>query len=152
MESFEITISRAANNGKGVGSAPDGRTVFVNGGVPGDRVIAGVTAEHSRFYEAEIRSILRPSAFRIEPDCPELERCGGCCFRQMSYACELSAKQEFVRDAFSRIGGFETVPEPIVPSPQTDAYRNKAEFVFGTDAGGRLCPRRLNRSYPEYVC
>ncbi|MBQ6508785.1 MAG: 23S rRNA (uracil(1939)-C(5))-methyltransferase RlmD [Flexilinea sp.] len=137
-KSFEIGISRAANNGKGVGTAPDGKTVFVTGAVPGDRLLVGVTAERSRLYEAEIREILSPSSFRIPPDCPDLEACGGCCFRQMTYECELAAKQDFVRDAFRRIGGFDVDCEPILPSPSTEAYRNKAEFAVGTDAEGKL--------------
>lgn len=135
---FEVVISRAANNGKCVGTAPDGKTVFVTGAVPGDRLSVEVTAERSRLYEAEIREILSPSPFRIPSDCPELEVCGGCCFRQMTYDCELTAKQDFVRDAFRRIGGFDVNCEPILPSPLTEAYRNKVEFAVGTDADGML--------------
>ena len=56
----------------------------------------------------------------------------------MTYAGELAAKQDFVRDAFRRIGGFDPACEPIIPSPEVDAYRNKAEFAIGTDAEGKL--------------
>lgn len=135
---MEIKIERFANNGKGVGTAPDGKTVFVTGGVPGEIVLADVTAERSRFYEAEIRKILTASPDRIEPDCPEQDCCGGCCFRQMAYSAELKAKAGFVSDAFRRIGGFAVNMEPILPSPLTSAYRNKAEFAVGTDKEGRL--------------
>ena len=65
---MEIEISLMANNGKGVGTAPDGKTAFVSGAVPGDRLLAEVTAEKGRFYEARILSILSPSPDRIEPD------------------------------------------------------------------------------------
>ena len=135
---MEIRISRAANNGKGVGTAPDKKTVFVSGAVPGDRLRVSVTAERNRFYEAEIREILRPSPDRIPSDCPELEVCGGCCFRQMTYEAELAAKQDFVRDAFRRLGRFELNCEAILPSPMTEAYRNKAEFAVGTGTDGKL--------------
>ena len=137
---MEIGISRVANNGKGVGTAPDGKTVFVTGAVPGDRLLVDVTAERSRLYEACINSVLSPSPDRIEPDCPELDRCGGCCFRQMTYAAELDAKTGFVRDAFCRIGGFDVDCEPIIPSPLNEAYRNKVEFAVGTDSEGKLFP------------
>ena len=136
---MELKIERLANNGKGVGKAADGKTVFVSGAVPGDLLRVAVTAERSRFYEAEIRGIIEPSADRIPVDCPEQERCGGCCFRQMRYETELEAKTGFVRDAFRRIGGFDELPiEPILPSPMMEAYRNKAEFAIGTDAEGKL--------------
>ena len=137
---MEIEISRMANNGKGVGTAPDGKTVFVSGAVPGDRLLAEVTAEKGRLYEARILSVLSPSPDRIGSDCPELERCGGCCFRQMRYERELAEKSGFVREAFRRIGGFDVDCEPVIPSPLTEAYRNKAEFAVGTDADGKLFP------------
>lgn len=137
---MEIEISRMANNGKGVGTAPDGKTVFVPGAVPGDRLLAETTAEKGRFYEARILSILSPSPDRIVPDCPDLECCGGCCFRQMRYERELDEKSGFVREAFRRIGGFDVDCEPVIPSPLTEAYRNKAEFAVRTDADGKLSP------------
>ena len=154
---MEIEIERLANNGKGVGKAPDGKTVFVSGAVPGDRLRVTVTAERSRFYEAEILGIIEQSADRIPVDCPELERCGGCCFRQMTYEAELEAKTGFVRDAFRRIGGFDELPiEPIIASPQTEAYRNKAEFAVGTDADGKLFAgfysERTHRVIPVPSC
>ena len=136
---MELKIERLANNGKGVGKAPDGKTVFVSGAVPGDLLRVEISAERPRFYEAEIAAVLEPSADRIPTDCPELERCGGCCFRQMTYEAELEAKAGFVRDAFRHIGGFDELPsEPILPSPLTEAYRNKAEFAVGRDAEGKL--------------
>ena len=136
---MELKIERLANNGKGIGKAPDGKTVFVSGAVPGDLLRVAVSADRSRFYEAEIRGIIEPSADRIPSDCPEQEHCGGCCFRQMTYEAELEAKTGFVRDAFRRIGGFDELPmEPILPSPLTEAYRNKAEFAIGADAEGKL--------------
>ena len=136
---MELKIERLANNGKGIGKAPDGKTVFVSGAVPGDLLRVEVTTERSRFYEAEIHGIIEPSADRIPSDCPEQERCGGCCFRQMTYEAELEAKAGFVRDAFRRIGGFDELPmEPILPSPLTEAYRNKVEFAVGVDAEGKL--------------
>ena len=116
---MEIEISRMANNGKGVGTAPDGKTVFISGAVPGDRLLAEVTAEKGRLYEARILSVLSPSVDRIDPDCPDLERCGGCCFRQMRYERELAEKSGFVREAFRRIGGFDVECEPVIPSPLT---------------------------------
>ena len=137
---MEIGISRMANNGKGVGTAPDGKTVFAAGAVPGDRLLVEVTADKGRLYEARILSILSPSPDRISSDCPELERCGGCCFRQMRYERELVEKSGFVREAFRRIGGFDIECEPVIPSPLTEAYRNKVEFAVGTDEDGKLFP------------
>ena len=48
---MEIEISRMANNGKGVGTAPDGKTVFVPGAVPGDRLLAEVLDQEDWIIE-----------------------------------------------------------------------------------------------------
>ena len=151
MDPFEITIDRLANNGRGIGTAPDGKKTFVNAAVPGDRLEVRAETEKPRFREASIVRVLEPSPDRIASDCPYTEECGGCAFRQMTYAAELEAKADFVRDAFTRIGGFTPDISPIVPSPLTEAYRNKAEFaVDGTAAGFRS--ERSHRVIPIQSC
>ena len=151
MNSFEITIDRLANNGCGIGTAPDGKKTFVTAAVPGDRLEVIPGAEKPRFREASILRVIEPSPARIPADCPYAEECGGCCFRRMRYEAEAEAKAGFVRDAFRRIGGFDLELSPIVPSPLTDAYRNKVEFaVQGKTAG--FYSERTHRVIPIAEC
>lgn len=151
MNSFEITIDRLANNGRGIGTAPDGKKTFVNGAVAGDRLEVMSGTEKPRFREASILRVVEPSRARIAADCPYAEECGGCCFRQMRYEAELAAKAGFVRDAFRRIGGFEIEPSPIVPSPFTAAYRNKVEFAVNGKTAG-FYSERTHRVIPIAEC
>ncbi len=151
MDPFEITIDRLANNGRGIGTAPDGKKTFVNAAVPGDRLEVRAETEKLRFREASILRVIEPSPARIPSDCPYTAECGGCAFRQMTYEAELEAKAGFVRDAFTRIGGFMPDISPIVPSPLTEAYRNKAEFAVDGTAAGFLA-ERSHRVIPIQSC
>ena len=137
-EILTIHIDSFANNGCGVGRY-NGLTVFVRYAVPGDLVITQITQIKSNYVVGKIIRIITKSSERIEPDCPDFYRCGGCSFRNVTYEAELKAKEQFVIDAFRRIGRQTTiVPLPILPSPEIVRYRNKAELLFSYDKGRKI--------------
>ena len=73
---------------------------------------------------------------RIEIDCKYFTKCGGCTYRHMTYEAELAVKEQRVKDALNRIGGFSDLPmKPIVGAKQPDHYRNKAQYPVGYDKG-----------------
>jgi 23S rRNA (uracil1939-C5)-methyltransferase len=56
----------------------------------------------------------------------------GAPWQVLPYERQLEEKESQVREALSRIGGFEDPPvEPIVPAEQRLRYRNKLEYSFG---------------------
>jgi 23S rRNA (uracil1939-C5)-methyltransferase len=131
---FDLRIDGLAFGGNGVARA-DGYVVFVQGGVPGDRVRAVLTKRKKAYGEARAVEILEPSPDRIEPvaDHP------GAPWQVLPYERQLEVKAEQVDDALRRIGkldGYEL--EPIVPAVEQWRYRNKLEFSFGTGAEGEL--------------
>lgn len=108
--------------------------VFVEGAVPGDRVLARVTRRKPQFAEADTVEVLSPSSSRREPRCPVFGECGGCKWQHYDYSGQLAAKQEHVADALrliARTHPFEM--RPIIASPSQWNYRNKMEFSFGED-------------------
>ncbi len=121
--------------GDGVAKAPDGRTLFVRGALPGERVRATVTELHSHFARGRLEDVLRASEDRVSPPCPVFGRCGGCAFQHWDYGAELRHKQDRVVQALRRIGGFDAPPvAPAVPAPDPYGYRAKASFAFGGTA------------------
>ncbi|MEA2403624.1 MAG: rRNA (uracil1939-C5)-methyltransferase, partial [Thermoleophilaceae bacterium] len=113
----------------------DGYVVFVQGGIPGDRVRARVTKSKRGYAEARAEEILEPGPDRIEPRVPH----PGASWQVMPYERQLAEKEEQVRDALTRIGGFEQPPvERIVPAVEQWRYRNKLEYSFGTGDDGEL--------------
>jgi 23S rRNA (uracil1939-C5)-methyltransferase len=131
---LELTVDSLAFGGAGV-ARHDGYVVFVQDGVPGDRLRAEVQTAKRAYAQARAVEILDPSPDRIAPRAQH----PGAPWQVLPYARQLETKQAQVEDALRRIGrldGFEL--EPIVPALEPWRYRNKLEYSFGTDPAGRL--------------
>lgn len=113
----------------------DGYVVFVAGAIPGDRVRARVSKRKRAYAEARVVELLSPGPERVPPraDHP------GAPWQVLPYERQLEVKQAQVDDALRRLGRLESFSvEPIVPAVDTWRYRNKVEYSFGADPGGRL--------------
>jgi 23S rRNA (uracil1939-C5)-methyltransferase len=130
----ELEIDALAYGGAGVARL-DGYVLFVQGAVPGDRVRARVTKRKRAYAEARTVELLDPSPDRIEPRAPH----PGAPWQVLPYERQLAEKESQVREALTRIGGFEEPPvEPIVPAIEPWRYRNKLEYSFGQSGDGEL--------------
>lgn len=130
---LELELHALATGGKAVGRAA-GLVLFVDRGLPGQKVRVRVTARKKRHGEAEILEQLAPGARQIEAPCPHFQDCGGCSWQHLDYAAQLEWKRRLTAEALQRIGGAQGVDVlPTLPSPQQFHYRNKMEFAF---AGG----------------
>lgn len=126
----EIEITDAASEGKSIARYND-KVIFVQNGVPGDKVKLHVFKNKRRFYEAKVVSILSASPYRIQPSCTHFGICGGCKWQNMNYDRQLFYKQKQVKDNFERIGKLEfNEITPIVGCNDQLHYRNKLEFTF----------------------
>jgi 23S rRNA (uracil1939-C5)-methyltransferase len=124
---FEAAIEALAFGGDGVAHAPDGRTLFVPYSAPGDRAQLEITEAHKTYARAKISSLVQAGPGRAEPPCPVFGECGGCQWQHLDYPTQLASKENFVREALRRIGGFAEPPvQPIIPASSPYAYRNKA--------------------------
>jgi 23S rRNA (uracil1939-C5)-methyltransferase len=134
-DELELTIDSLAYGGAGVARTETGYVVFVRGTVPGDRVRARIGKSKQSWAEAELVELLESSPERIEPVAPH----PGAPWQVLPYERQLEEKEFQVREALSRIGGFEDPPiEPIIPAEQRLRYRNKLEYSFGMDESGEL--------------
>lgn len=136
---MRLTIESLAYGGAGVARTPDGLTVFVDGGCPGDTVEAEETERHPRFVRARVTSVLEPSPDRVQPPCPYFGACGGCQWQHVSYPAQCAAKTAAVTDAFRRIGRLDAGAAPVLASPDAYGYRNRVELrVLPTPRGPQL--------------
>ena len=139
-ESVEVAIEEINNLGSGVGHAPDGRVVFVRGALTGERVNATVIKVTSGFYVAKLTEVLAPSPYRLPDDaadCGTGESCGGCIYRHITYEHELELKQNYVKNAFCKVGLSDVTVEPVRSTGVCAGYRNKAQYPVGK-MGGRV--------------
>lgn len=131
---IELTIDGFAAGGTGVGRAPDGRVVFVEYALPGERVLAEVTAESPSYLEARATEVREASPMRVEPPCPYFGICGGCQLQHVDYAAQLTLKTGLVRDQLRRIGHFDDPPvAPAQGMALPWGYRNHMRFTVRRD-------------------
>ncbi len=148
-----LEITALTNEGSGVGryngdgSDGSGMAVFVPLTAVGDVISCKIVKVLKSYAYGRIEKLLAPSADRAENSCPVYGRCGGCCFRHISYEAELRAKEGFVRDAFERIGGLSPEFIPIAASASTEGYRNKLQMPVAKQDGNVRCGFYSERSH-----
>ena len=134
-EPVEITIDNLSHEGRGVGRI-DGKTVFVHGALPGERVRAKIVRKHRRFDEAEVVDVIEPSSDRIEPQCEFFGVCGGCSMQHVNEAFQLRHKQDVLIELLHHQAGIAPVRiAPPIRGPQW-GYRRKARL------GVKLVPKK----------
>src|SRR6266850_1141986 len=96
-DQLELRVDSLAFGGNGV-ARTDGYVVFVNGGVPGDRVRAEITKRKRAYAEARVVELLEPSPERIAPraDHP------GAPWQVLPYERQLEVKRAQVAEALRR--------------------------------------------------
>ncbi len=135
-EPLTLEIEDLALGGKALGRH-EGRVVFVDRGLPGDRVIASPTKVKRSFAEARLVSIERPAPGRLAPKCVHVDQCGGCRLQELPYAEQCRFKEKQVADTLRHLGGVAApVVHALVPAPAPWHYRNKMEFSFMRAADG----------------
>lgn len=134
---LELAVDKMAFGGQGLARV-DGFVVFVDGALPGSRVLAQVTKPGKRFAQARVIRVLDPGPHAVEPFCPHFGKCGGCLFQDLDYGEQLRCKTGQVADALARLGGARHCEVlPALPSPAVREFRNKMEFAFA-GTGERL--------------
>ncbi|SFS30452.1 23S rRNA (uracil(1939)-C(5))-methyltransferase RlmD [Marininema halotolerans] len=135
-ESIELMITGLSHTGDGVGKTEEGFTVFIPLALPGERVRVKIAQVKKTYAHARLEEIIASSDERVDAPCPVFETCGGCQIQHLTYAAQLTMKQQQVIDAFRRIGGLEhTKVLPPIGMDNPWNYRNKAQVPFGQRNG-----------------
>jgi 23S rRNA (uracil1939-C5)-methyltransferase len=126
-EAQQADVVDLAHDGRGIARL-DGKTVFVDGALPTERVRLRVFKRRRTFDEALLVEILTASKDRVDPRCAHFGVCGGCSLQHMSPAAQLAAKQRQLLDNLERIGHAKPrhVLEPI--RGPAFAYRRRARL------------------------
>ena len=137
---IQLEITSMTAQGSGVGRTQEGIAVFVPLSAIGDKLNVRILKTKKTYAYGKIEEIVEPSKDRIQPDCQNFSKCGGCVYRHISYNSELEIKYNRVKDAITRIGGFTDLKiNPVVPNERVDRYRNKAQLpVQNCDRGVEL--------------
>src|SRR5437868_560959 len=124
------TIADLTHEAEGVvrGSEAVGKTVFIAGALPGERVTFRRRSFHRSHDEAELVEVLEPSPDRVTPRCAHFGVCGGCALQHLAPDAQLASKQRELATNLERIGN--VAPERWLPpllGPHW-AYRRRARL------------------------
>ena len=134
-EAYTVAIRDLGVHGEGIGSV-DGFTVFVPGALPGETVTAEITLLKKSYALGKLLSIEQKSPFRVVPECPVYENCGGCQLSHLTYEGQLDMKYRRVKDVIERIAGESgNLVRPVLPAAHPFAYRNKMAVPAGLVKG-----------------
>jgi len=145
----EVQLDKLAFGGQALGRV-EGMVVFVDHGLPGQRVLVRLTKKKSQFAEARVLEVLDQSPAYTPPVCGHFGLCGGCQWQDLDYAEQLRWKGLHVQESLRHLAGLD--PEVILPplaSPQTRFYRNKMEFTFAPRRW--LSPAELEAGVDPYA-
>ncbi len=99
----EADVVDLAHDGRGVARV-DGKAVFIEGALPGERVRFRVFKRRRQFDEAGLVDVLTASPDRVIPRCAHYGVCGGCSLQHLSPAAQLAAKERQLLENLQRIG------------------------------------------------
>ncbi len=138
-----VSIERMSYGTDAIGHLPDGKTVFVEGGAPGDTVAIEVVEDKASFARARIVSIIEASPHRVKPESPIDLTCGTAPWQHLSYDAQLTAKRAnivsaLVHTAHLNAERAESIVAPCTPSKRTWNYRNKLELATSFDEHGKF--------------
>lgn len=88
------------------------KVIFIDGALPGERVLARHIASRKSYDKARIERIIKPSSQRVTPPCPSFGVCGGCAIQHLDPAAQVAIKQRVLEDALHHIG--KTRPEQML--------------------------------------
>ncbi len=123
----EADVIDLAHDGRGIARV-DGKAVFIEGALPGERVRFRVFKRRRQMDEAGVVELLTVSADRVVPKCPHFGLCGGCSLQHLAPAAQLAAKQRQLLENLQRIGRVQpAVVFPPLRGPEW-AYRRRARL------------------------
>jgi 23S rRNA (uracil1939-C5)-methyltransferase len=134
-EQNEWKIQKLVPGGAGFLRLASGQGAFAPGALPGERIRVEQAEDHGGYLRAKRWQLLEGSAERVEPNCPVQGSCGGCDLMTLHYPAQLREKAGMLRDALTRIGRFETLPElTFSAADQPLGYRSRIRLHVAEDA------------------
>jgi 23S rRNA (uracil1939-C5)-methyltransferase len=126
-DALEADVVDLAQDGRGIARV-EGKAVFIEGALPGERVRFRVFKRRRQFDEAVLAEILAASPDRVTPKCAHFGVCGGCSLQHFAPAAQVAAKERQLLDTLERIGRVKP-QRMFAPIRGSDfAYRRRARL------------------------
>lgn len=122
-----VSVESLAHDGRGVAHVA-GKTVFIEGALPGEEVGFRYLAAHRHFDEGQVTELHRPAPDRVTARCRHYGVCGGCSLQHLHPVAQVRARQQVLLENLQRLGHVQ--PQDVL-DPLTApvwGYRGKARL------------------------
>jgi 23S rRNA (uracil1939-C5)-methyltransferase len=128
LAELTVDISGLDAEGRGVARSAEGKVLFVEGALPGERAAVQILTGRPKFDLARAIRLLNEAPGRRAPRCPHFGVCGGCATQHADLAMQMAAKQDWLLQNLVRIGKVQ--PERVLPMISGDewGYRHRARL------------------------
>jgi 23S rRNA (uracil1939-C5)-methyltransferase len=124
----EETARVAGLTHEGEGVVHGGKTAFVAGALPGERIRFRRTRRHRQHDDGELLEVLEPSPARVVPRCAHFGVCGGCALQHLSPEAQLAAKDSELKDTLARVARVAPLSWLAPLAGPAWAYRRRARL------------------------
>lgn len=132
IEDDWLNIESLDLDAQGVARRSDGKVVFVEGALPGERVLANISRRKNQWEQGTLTLLGNESSQRVRPACPHfgLHRgaCGGCKMQHLHPSAQIAVKQRVLEDNLHHLA--KVVAERILRPIQGPVwgYRHRARL------------------------
>ncbi|MDA0149710.1 23S rRNA (uracil(1939)-C(5))-methyltransferase RlmD [Vibrio sp. LaRot3] len=142
-------IEKLDHHGAGI-AYQNKKPVFIEGGLPGEQVLAQLTESKSKFARAQLIKVQQASAERVEPICQHFEQCGGCNMQHLDLASQRDYKQQTLSQLMSKFSGQN---QDLLPSIVGDdkGYRRRARISVMLDKKTRQLQFGFRRKQSKQI-
>ena len=132
LEAEWLDVESLDLDAQGVARRADGKVVFIEGALPGEKVTVNVSRKKNQWEQGVVSAIRRESAQRVRPACPHFGlhagACGGCKMQHLHPLAQTAVKQRVLEDNLLHLA--KVVPERVLRPLQGPAwgYRQRARL------------------------
>lgn len=131
-EIYEVDIIDNGYQGEGIAKI-ENMPIFIQGAIQGEKVEIKILKVQSSFAYGKIMKIIKVSPSRVEAECKDYYRCGGCNLRHISYKETLKIKKAIVENCLYKSLGKEFEVRDVIGMETPMFYRNKLQYPVGRD-------------------
>lgn len=131
-----VRIDKVVAEGDGLARLDDGRVVFVEGGLPGEKVRARIVRQSRDYARAVAEEVLEAHDQRVVPPCVYVRAgCGGCDLQHASLSLQAQIKHDIVAESLVRLGKIsDPEVQGYVPLTNSEALASPDQSSLDTRA------------------
>ena len=154
-DELEVEIIDNGFEGEGIAKI-DEFVIFVPEAIVGEKVKIKILKVNKNIAYGKIIEVIKPSEYRVIPDCETYSKCGGCNLRHIDYKYSLEMKKKSVKNTLRKALKRDIEISEIIGMDNPCYYRNKLQYPVGVSQTGEtimgVFAKRSHRIIPTLDC